>query len=185
MSQLSEQERVMFTRYYGDKRLEANDSFWADVWDVYCHTDVPIPIEDDHINRRWLAGMLECEQCGECCASYPRLLVTDKDIARLPGMPYRREGDNSYLNIKDGCCYLENGKCSVWEKRPDGCVQWPIVGSTPAVVNGTAMRWLVYRVGCLASVKVLRDVMRRAARGGYMLLPDLSLVARSEAQNVK
>jgi len=177
---MTDRDARMFTRYYGDRHLEDNDAFWQDVWDEYTHQDVIIPLDDNYTNRRGLIEMLECEQCGECCSCYEKQPLAEWDIVRLPEIKYEKCPDGYYMDIANGCPYLDGTKCSVWDKRPDGCMQWPIQSPVPALVNGQDRMWLTYRVACPASIKVLRAVLRWAVSCGFMILPDLSLVARMD-----
>lgn len=101
----------------------------------------------------WEAGVrFECQGSGKCCVSrgeYGFVYMTLKDrkrMAKVLGQPLTKFTEK-YCAKTDGvhhlidgdgpdCLFLINGKCSVYEGRPDQCRSWPF---WPEVM--TAKRW--------------------------------------------
>ncbi len=189
MANLTAAEKQMFTSYYGDEHLENNDDFWTEVIVLYMDRDVTLPVIDNHINRRWLAEMLDCPpgKCGLCCTKYTRLHLTDIDLARLPEVEYQTDEKGKFIDISKDCPFMKDRVCTVWDKRPDVCMQFPTQSSIPHLVEGKAINFLGYRIKCPASVNVIRKVMTQAVSGEQMLLPDLSIINRrvNETDNDK
>ncbi len=86
----------------------------------------------------------ETEPCSQCCHDIEMLLTND-DLERLwaarPAEAFWFEADDGYLQLKtrDGppargseggkpCWFLgDDGRCTVWSERPEGCRLYPAV----------------------------------------------------------
>lgn len=182
MAQLNPAEGRMFAKYGGDRNLIDNEMFWLEVLASYQGAVVVMPIPNALEAYRKLAEMLECPpgQCGACCRCYDTVPLNDLDIKRLEKVKTPDElksliseidGKKSLIS-KGGCPFLVNDSCSIYDKRPDSCVQFPC--QTP--VQTAAGPLITYRIKCQAGLNVIRQVMREAVSAGkLMLLADLSL----------
>ena len=58
-----------------------------------------------------------CTECsGGCCISYDVIALTPEEVKYF-GVPYILIGS-------DGCQYLEKGRCSIHNERPQRCRDW-------------------------------------------------------------
>ncbi|MGC8613155.1 MAG: YkgJ family cysteine cluster protein [Conexivisphaera sp.] len=73
--------------------------------------------------------------CHSCCINN-EMPLRDSDIARLESLGYRREdfvrvvdGVRVLATREDGSCFFlgDDGLCSVYESRPEGCRLYPLV----------------------------------------------------------
>ncbi len=61
------------------------------------------------------------------------MMLTAEDIERIEGLGYRdfflkRDGFFMLKNVDGKCIFLdENGRCSIYEHRPEGCRYYPMV----------------------------------------------------------
>ncbi len=82
-----------------------------------------------------------CEKhnCSLCCYDIEMILTND-DLARLqtarPGEDFWFQADDGYIQLRtqridtahgQPCHFLEDGRCSVWADRPEGCRLYPAV----------------------------------------------------------
>lgn len=176
-------EQKMLTKYYGEEHLETDDSFWMDVMANYQNKVIRIPLQENHINRRRLMDMLVCtgDGCDDCC-HYDRVPLNQNDLRRFINNGIEAdimvEKDKPYLNTKGGCKFLQDGKCSIYNIRPDVCMEFPIQTPVDVVYDGGKAKQMQYRVKCFPSILVIREIMTEACQGGMMLMPDLSLIQR-------
>lgn len=70
--------------------------------------------------------------CHLCCVN-TRMTLTEADVVRLRSTGARRfsrrnrDGIPQLVN-RDGCCvFLVDGRCSVYEHRPEGCRLYPLI----------------------------------------------------------
>ena len=70
--------------------------------------------------------------CHACCVDTV-MTLTLEDVNRLTGLGFRgfyREneaGDLQIVNVAGHCVFLENGRCRVYDHRPEGCWLYPLV----------------------------------------------------------
>lgn len=70
--------------------------------------------------------------CHICCLN-TRMTLTEADRARLeavgqPDFFFVNDDDDLQLRNVDGrCVFLVNGKCSVYDDRPEGCRLYPLI----------------------------------------------------------
>jgi len=61
------------------------------------------------------------------------MTLTEEDVARLTSLGFRRfyreneVGDLQIVNVSGRCVFLEHGRCSVYDHRPEGCWLYPLV----------------------------------------------------------
>lgn len=79
----------------------------------------------------------KCVGCAACCEGDGHVYVTTKDRVRLStflGLAVPRftklycaktHGEYHLKNPERDCMFLDNGRCSVYEARPDQCRTWP------------------------------------------------------------
>jgi Fe-S-cluster containining protein len=60
--------------------------------------------------------------------------LTEADVAQLKRMGHdaieftvQAEGEVRLANVRGSCFFLENGRCRVYEARPEGCRVYPVV----------------------------------------------------------
>ena len=112
------------------------------------------------------------EGCHLCCLE-TEMILTESDVRRLEALGYRREDFSEFrdgfvrLKNVDGRCYfLRNGRCQVYEHRPQGCRAYPVVFDLdrgtcsldtfcPATHTVTEAE---FREGCSIVRGILRDV---------------------------
>jgi len=183
LADLTVNEMGMFAKYYGDKDLINNDLFWLECLMAYPDKVVPLPLVDCAETRRKLSDLLECNpgECGLCCR-YERVPLSNEDIKRLEGTNANITAYNNgfILDCKNGCQFLKDGACSVYKKRPDICMQFPIQTPRDGLINGeTPFKQVQYRLKCKPGLDVIRAIMRESLAAGEMtLLPDLSLIPK-------
>lgn len=70
--------------------------------------------------------------CHTCCVD-TRMTLTEADISRLESVGFsdfareNRDGDLELRNSEGRCVFLEDGRCGVYHRRPDGCRLYPLV----------------------------------------------------------
>jgi Fe-S-cluster containining protein len=70
--------------------------------------------------------------CHICCLN-TRMTLTEADRARLEAVGHRdffivNEGDDlQLLNVDSHCVFLADGRCSVYDDRPEGCRIYPLI----------------------------------------------------------
>jgi len=184
LANLTVNEMAMFAKYNGDKDLINNELFWRECLMAYKETVIPLPMVDCAEARRKLSDMLNCPpgECGACCR-YERVPVSREDVKRLGEVGATAavlQDGQLYLMCKDGCQFLKDGACSVYAKRPDVCMQFPIQTPRDGVIDGkTPFKQVQYRLKCQPALEVIRAILRESLDGGEMvLLPDLSLIPK-------
>lgn len=185
MADLSFSEQEMFAKYYGDRELHKDDKFWLDVMIAYRDKVVPMPLQDNYASRRRLKEMLDCPGgvCAACC-HYDKLHVSESDIKRLFKViedtgRYLETDENgkTFISCKNGCPFIKDMKCTVYENRPDVCAEFPIQDPREGMVGNTKFAQVQYRLKCPAALDVVKAVMTEAVElHGLMLLPDLTLI---------
>jgi Fe-S-cluster containining protein len=61
------------------------------------------------------------------------MTLTSDDVVRLTSLGYRRfylqnsAGDLQLVNVAGRCVFLEEGQCTVYDHRPEGCWLYPLV----------------------------------------------------------
>lgn len=177
MAELTFPEMQMFARFYGDKDLVHNESFWLGCFAMYSDKVVALPLVDNPASRRRLHDMIECPpgKCGICC-HYGHVPLSDLDIERL----YKNNAviNEKKLECSNGCQFLKDNACSIYKDRPDVCAEFPIQQPRESIMaDGQKFHQIQYRLKCYPGLKVIRTIMEEAcAPGNMMLLPDLSLI---------
>ena len=66
--------------------------------------------------------MINCGNCSKCCNDIilPLAFEPDEDIKRWIEF-HNIEVMEKMIKIKNKCSKLENGKCSIYEQRPNNC----------------------------------------------------------------
>lgn len=70
--------------------------------------------------------------CHECCLD-TRMTLTEADVARLEAAGFENfaqlnAADDFELANRDGACvFLRNGRCGVYDLRPEGCRYYPFI----------------------------------------------------------
>ena len=138
----------------------------------------------------WEAGVkFECQGSGKCCVSrgeYGFVYMTTKDrqrMAKVMGLPLTKFTErfcaktDGVSHLIDGqgpeCVFLVQGKCSVYEGRPDQCRSWPF---WPEVMS--AKRWKVdvakfcpgVGKGRVWSADEIRGILDEQSRSEYDLV---------------
>ena len=183
MADLSLQEQQMFSRYWGVKDLQDNDQFWVDCLVAYQDKVIVLPLVDNPASRQKLHRLLKCPpgQCGICC-HYDTVYLSKQDIQTLQecvgDFKYETKENISYLDCKKGCQFLKDGVCSVYDHRPLICAEFPIQSPRQSIMaDGKTFDQVQYRLKCLASLKVIREIMKEACQN-MTLLPDLTLIPK-------
>ena len=68
-----------------------------------------------------------CEECGgSCCKSFDSVGLHDDEIERLSelGADIYLDQDEYVMDIKGGCQFQKDGKCSIYKQRPRACKEW-------------------------------------------------------------
>ena len=190
MANLSIAEKELFGSFYGVEDLIDNDDFWFQVQVLLLPEDkeLVLPIGFHALTVRRVLGMLDCKPgaCGLCC-HYQKVTISETDIekiaSRIPREELakfiRNEGEHQYLWTENGCPFLKDNICTIYECRPDVCYMYPIMGGIDCVLNGQPFQAMRLRLKCLPALNVARTILReslRASNGTMRLLPDLSIV---------
>ena len=106
---------------------------------------------------------LDCSDCnGWCCSFYKHYPTTPKDLKRI--------FDNVNLDDvhigSEGCVFLKDGRCSIYEFRPEFCRLYPIQENAGK---------MYMRLRCQPAIDLIRKVIKGALMG-RLLLPDLRIV---------
>jgi Fe-S-cluster containining protein len=86
---------------------------------------------DDGVHER-PHNPCERHRCHACCIG-TRMTLTSADVARLEAAGCRdffrltRNGDLELVNRDGHCVFLDGGRCSVYQVRPEGCRLYPLV----------------------------------------------------------
>jgi Fe-S-cluster containining protein len=69
--------------------------------------------------------------CDKCCRETV-MPLSNEDITRIKALGYTGFIDNSstwpkLMNIDGACYFLEKGRCTIYNNRPEGCKLYPIV----------------------------------------------------------
>ena len=188
MAELTATEQVMFGKYSGCDNLIDDDGFWSDVLVLYGteSKNIVVPVEYSPLTVRHVLGMIRCPvgNCGVCCR-YPKTHIADRDVQRIVENTEHKDASRwtksdekgLYLDTSQGCPFLKDNVCTIYEHRPDVCYLFPIMGGRPVTVDGVATKQMVMRVKCVISVNAIRTLLKQGL-GDKLLLPDLSLVPR-------
>ena len=78
------------------------------------------------------ADPCHAHQCHVCCLN-TRMTLTEADVQRLEGAGHRdfcvlnEDHVPQLYNVDGSCIFLANGRCSVYELRPEGCRLYPLI----------------------------------------------------------
>ena len=69
---------------------------------------------------------IKCEQCGKCCEDLflPLAITVDDDVKKwleYHGIKTEFKNPLTYIRIPLKCSKLKDGKCSIYENRPQVC----------------------------------------------------------------
>ena len=192
MSELTIAERELFAKYWGQEDLAHNEDFWADIRVRYMGSDkvITLPVSYNPLTVRRVLDMLKCPPgvCGLCCR-YKTIHITSDDILTIiENTGYTQEDMDGLLKeddkgkylegLPDGCPFLMDNACAIWEHRPSVCYLYPIQGGRTAFLGEEQISQMIIKLKCPASIGIVEKVMQRAVteNPNMMLLPDLSLV---------
>lgn len=192
MIALDEGETKLFAKYWGRDDLVKDDEFWHDVYEYYSLEvhDAPLPLMFDPYTVRMVMEMLGCLSgvCGKCCY-YDNIQVSQNDIKRIKeNTTYTDEDLAKLLTIKDnkvimngkpdGCPFLKDNKCTIYDFRPDCCYIFPFSGKG-AMAGGEKVKQMQIRIICEPAMAVARKIITEAvSKGKSLLLPDLTIIPK-------
>ena len=117
------------------------------------------------------------KKCYVCCKE-TEMMLTGNDVERLKKLGFKKEEfcakDGNFLKLRNikGVCFfldLEKGLCSVYENRPEGCRQYPIVFDLlrrKCVLDKTCpYRYMVSEEELLENCKIVEMLAARLIRG--------------------
>lgn len=184
MAVLTVEEQKLFAKYWGK---ELGEEFWADVNDLYLHSDalIALPVEFTLQNVQRVLSLLNCPpgKCGACC-KYEKIQVSQEDIRKIvdntqhKNIDVKSDKSGYYLDgSKGGCPFLKDDACTIWPYRPFTCYLYPIQGGRPALLKGEQKNQMMIRLYCPSSIIITRRVIEMALENSNsMLLPDLSVI---------
>jgi len=71
----------------------------------------------------------ECTVCALCCKKYKKIEIEKEDVKKYGEQNCWTVGDKHYLKMdSNGCVFLENGLCTIYEKRPNVCSNYGVRG---------------------------------------------------------
>jgi len=188
VANLTSGEERLFSKYYGKSDLVNNKDFWVDVGKELNDFNIVLPMEYAPDTVRVLQGMLDCKpgECGECCRygitpiyqyDIHRLISSGKKLEDLQQCIYTRKDGSMYMRgepVGADCPLLKDNACSVYSARPDVCWMFPVQKGAHMIGDKGFIR---YRLRCKPAIEVARRVFGGALKGGgYMLLPNLTLI---------
>lgn len=194
--QLDTGEMKLFAKYWGDSDLAHNEGFWEDVYGYYSQEphDAPLPLKYSPETVRRVQSMLDCPPgvCGGCCNTYKVVPLWPYDIRRIiEKTSYTMESLAEIIDVKetgvtqmnsypDGCPFLRDNACTIYEARPDACWLFPI-GARNARVKGELTQQMTIRIRCLPALAIARELINESlGTGNMLLLPDLTLIPKVE-----
>ncbi len=72
-------------------------------------------------------------QCSDCCLK-TEMLLSEDDVKRIRALGFQKDyfvfEKNGWLqlrNRKGSCVFLDEGKCSIYKHRPNGCRFYPLI----------------------------------------------------------
>ena len=72
-------------------------------------------------------------ECSECCLE-TEMALSEEDLERIQSLEYKKNdfirNIDSFLilkNIDKSCYFLKEGKCAIYENRPQGCRLYPMI----------------------------------------------------------
>lgn len=187
-------EIKLFGKYWGDNDLVHNEGFWEDVYAYYSQEphDAPLPLRYTPPTVRMVQGMLDCPPgvCGKCCNTYKVVPLWPYDIRRIIEktsftMEYiegiintAEDGKMQMTSHPDGCPFLKDNVCTIYEARPDSCWLFPI-GFRDSLLEGKVVQQMTIRIRCLPALTIAREVITESlSKGDKLLLPDLSIIPK-------
>ena len=73
------------------------------------------------------------DNCYECCLE-TEMPLSEKDITRISNLGFKieefleeKDGFMVLRNIENKCFFLKDGRCSIYEDRPEGCKYYPLI----------------------------------------------------------
>lgn len=188
MADFTQQEQRSFAKYWGVKDLHLNDEFWTEVLLFYREKVVPVPLLHTPQSCRRVLFMLECPpgKCGLCCrydtvpvdSSDLKLIAenTEWDMEKLGGIVKTNDQGGVFIPCKDGCPFLVDNACSIYEYRPNICYFFPINTPRKGNMGGQEVDVMTIRVKCPSSVNIIRALVNESLVSGGILLPDLTII---------
>jgi Fe-S-cluster containining protein len=90
--------------------------------------------------RKKYFEIFDCDLCGTCCNFFFGVPVTKEDVQRLARHlgTYPSEFKEKYCVydiprriwiLKHPCAFLQDGKCTVHDYRPDNCRAYPLINA--------------------------------------------------------
>lgn len=137
-----------------------DDRYWRDVRRIYGEGRyrIPIPITNSHSVLRYFQTMFKCARCGRCCR-YKAIPINVWDRKRLDqaGIDYEviiRDGAQWIEAGDQGCPFLQDNQCTIYDHRPDACFTYPTQNSPR---EGDERLWLA--VLCQPAIDALRTLI--------------------------
>lgn len=183
--------RVLLSKYWGQNDLHLSEVFWTDAMVSYTGTDmlVTLPIEWNEDNKNRLLAMVECPsgKCGACC-KYAMTHIRHEDVSRMiaGGVPDIAKNvrdldkERPYFESKDGCPYLVDNACSIYEHRPEICRIFPLQGPVVTLLpEGQSITGIGVRMKCVSAFNIVKAVIiEEAPKRDWWLVPDLTFLPR-------
>ena len=100
------------------------------------------------------------------------MTLTEADVGRLESVGFsdfvrlNRDGDLELRNRDGRCIFLEDGRCGVYDRRPDGCRFYPLVldlGLDRVVRDGFCPRHEDFSIDSDRVARLRRSVARESA----------------------
>lgn len=187
MANFTPRDMKIFGKWYGVPDFQQNDKFWQDIFAVYREQLVPLPFALNPITYKMISELLVCPSgaCGECC-HYAFTALKGDDVQRIltfTGMApetfkkliVERDGETG-IDTHNGCPFLKNKACSVYEARPAICSTFPI---QPGVMIG-GVEQIHVRMKCLPALNLVKQAITKTLANNpkLFLLPDLTIIQK-------
>jgi len=192
MNLLTSGEQFLFSKYWGRNDLTECDEFWEDVFNYYSKEtrNAPLPLEYNPLTMRMVFDTLKCPpgECGLCC-NYKRVPMQDYDIQKLLDNECATEEElskiikitsdgNKYMDCENGCFFLKDKTCSIYQYRPNVCYLFPFSGED-CVMDGKNTKQMMIRIRCKPALEVTRELITKSlSTGKKLLLPNLMIIGR-------
>lgn len=195
MADYSPGEIGLMGKYWGVDNLVKNDGFWADVEQTLGKEGavVTLPLAYNPQSVRRIQSMFSCPpgECGHCCR-YHRIPITEADIKNIVDSgaktgdemvgKFKVDKDGPYFEGDgDGCPFLVDNACSIYEHRPNTCWLFPIMGEKQTMWGNKMVNLMQVRVFCHSTISLVRTIFGESinkSNGNLILLPDLFLVQK-------
>lgn len=197
MVELNSLQSALFSKYWGRNDLVTDEEFWRDVYAYYLEEAIagsaPLPLRFNPYTVRMVREWLNCPPglCGKCCR-YDTVQLNKNDFTRIAeNTSYTEEDLKKLTTIKEGmpalngeqgCPFLKDNTCTIYEFRPDACYMFPFDGRD-AVLDGKPAKQMQIRLICEPALAVARKIITETvSKGKSLLLPDLTIIPKKDTQ---